>query len=208
MNKFLATAIAAALAAASTASLADTINGGFFINGNLGQSNYRVSKLDWSDRSDTAEAVRFGYTWYNTVDFGVEGGYVNLGKFGYTTEGVDYRWSEAIKGRGLLLGVNGKYRFAGKWFVSARGGWLRSRVTESVNYEIINYFSGLTESSGRNSRSSNDNGWYAGAGVGYDFTPNFSLGVSYDNYHSKAHFGDFNASANVAMYSAFAEYRF
>jgi OOP family OmpA-OmpF porin len=204
MNKFLATAIAAALAAASTASFADTINGGFFINGNLGQSNYRVSKQDWTDRNDFAEAVRFGYTWYNTVDFGVEAGYVNLGELGYKVKGGGYYFKDAIEGRGLLLGVNGKYRFAGKWYVSARGGWMRSHATERLSSN----YPGLPGFGGSESFSSNDNGWYAGAGVGYDFTPNFSLGVNYDNYHSKATFGDFDASANVAMYSAFAEYRF
>ena len=61
------------------------------------------------------------------------------------------------------------------------------------------------------SEKSWNNGWYAGAGVGYDVTKNVSLALNYDNYHVK--YGREGASApqenaNVAAYSASVEYRF
>jgi OOP family OmpA-OmpF porin len=56
--------------------------------------------------------------------------------------------------------------------------------------------------------SSTNGSWYAGAGVGYDLTPDFSLGLSYDNYHSKVGFEGSDATFNTAMFALSAEYRF
>ncbi|MFC5743803.1 outer membrane protein [Dyella tabacisoli] len=206
-KRILMAALAVALAAAATTSFAaDTIDGSFFVNGNLGQSEYRASRHDWSDRSDTAAAVRFGYTWYNTVDFGVEGGYVDLGKLTNKYDALFYNVSQSVKVKGFLLGANGKYRFAGDWYVSAHGGWFGSKTDFQTRVNFPN--------AGASSYSTNDtgNGWYAGVGAGYDFTPNFSLGVNYDNYHAKSNVRIGNVSqditGNVGMYSVFAEYRF
>lgn len=206
-KRILMAGVAVALAATSGTSLAaDTIGGSFFINGNLGQSQYRVSKNDWTHRSDTAVALRFGYVWYNTVDFGVEAGFVNLGKLQYRYDDGAYKTARNLKIRGALVGVNGKYRFAGDWYVSAHGGWFGSRSAFNARESY------RSDSWWRYSAHSTGNGWYAGVGAGYDLTPNVSLGVNYDNYHvkSKFHFygWDQTVSGSVGMYSAFAEYRF
>ena len=44
--------------------------------------------------------------------------------------------------------------------------------------------------------------------MGYDFAPNFSLGLNYDNYHAKAKRGDVSLGGNVGTYMVTAEYRF
>jgi OOP family OmpA-OmpF porin len=46
--------------------------------------------------------------------------------------------------------------------------------------------------------------WYAGAGVGYNITQNFSLGLNYDYYDAKKHGLDLSTD----MVSVSAEYRF
>jgi OOP family OmpA-OmpF porin len=227
-TRILTAGMAVALTIASTVSFgADAITGSFFVNGNIGQSTYHVrpdgyERATSRDRSDTATSVRFGYVWHSTVDFGVEGGYVDLGEafdkyrlfvtpHGPNGQNIFSNVDNRLKVKGFLLGVNGKYRFAGNWFVSAHGGWFRSR----------NIFEGRKDYDqiwGRDafiySKKDNGSSWYGGIGAGYDLTPNFSLGVTYDNYHVKSKYmwyyaSDFRSeSSNVSMYSAFAEYRF
>jgi hypothetical protein len=45
-------------------------------------------------------------------------------------------------------------------------------------------------------------------GVGYDFAPNFSMGLSYDNYHAKAETGLDDIDGNIGVFTLTAEYRF
>lgn len=210
MHKPLATIAAAiAMAAASAAShAADTVNGAFFVNGNLGQSQYRVALADGygvhSDKKDTTYAARFGYVWYNTVDFGVEGGYVDLGEASVSYNDGVTRLRGRLSSKALLAGVNGKYHFGGNhWYVAARGGYLRTRATSHGSYSEPGYYT-------YGSSTYNGNGWYAGASVGYDFTPNFGLGLHYDNYRVKldSYDGLSRSRVNVATFSLGAEYRF
>jgi hypothetical protein len=44
--------------------------------------------------------------------------------------------------------------------------------------------------------------------VGYNFAPNFSLGLNYDNYHAKAKTSLATVDANIGTYTVTAEYRF
>ena len=98
------------------------------------------------------------------------------------------------------IGVTAKYNFHDGWFVTGHGGYLRSRTT-----------AGITVGNVSASEKSWNNGWYAGAGVGYDVTRNVSLALNYDNYHVKNGRGGSDqpqTNANVAAYSASVEYRF
>lgn len=194
MNKHIRmTAIAVVLAAASASAMAAD-GGAFFVNGNLGQSHYHDRGFN-SGNTDTSGAVRFGYDWNaDAWSYGVEGGYVDLGKATgtfytpYGTAGLN------VKTSGWLLGGNGKYRFANHMFVSARLGWFRSTFDGSI--------------SGVGSQSFSGNGGYAGVGLGYDFNRHFSLGVGYDTYHARATVFGIKAKESIGVYSAFAEYRF
>lgn len=205
MQKLLIAAAAAALALASASSVAATTNGAFFANAGVGQSQYHVGRTDGLgyklDEKDTAGAVRFGYIWYNTVDFGIEGGYVDLGKVTSRYLSAGTAENGDITAKGWMLGVNGKYHFARDWFLSARGGWLHSKVDATASYSdstTSQYATG----------SAHGDGWYAGAGVGYDFSPNFSLSLNYDNYHAKAKTDAGSITGNVGTYMFSAEYRF
>ena len=193
MNKRIPmAAIAVALAAVSTSSFAAD-QGAFFINGNLGQSNYHDS--GFTDHTDTSTSVRAGYSWQgSTTDFGVEAGYVDLGKASGSVSANNAIANYSVKGKGPLLGVNFKYKFNNKMFLSARGGWFHSSLDANI--------------SGLGSQSFHGDGGYLGAGVGYDISSHFSLGVSYDDYHARAKIYGVKSGESIGVFSGFAEYRF
>lgn len=194
MNKTLLAAALAVVAVAPFAAKADESNqlDNFFVAGNLGQSNYRLGGV--SDKTDVFQNVRFGWRWNGIV--GAEIGYAYLGK---VKNDFDFA-STSAKPRVGQIGVTGKYNFYNNWFVTGHGGYLRSRTTGAV-----------TVGDATASERSWNNGWYAGAGVGYDITKNVALGINYDNYHIK--YGRDGAqepqtNANVATYSASVEVKF
>jgi len=193
-KQFQVAAIAFALAAASSSSFADE-TGGFFINGNLGQSSYNSGTV--TSNTTFGSTIRGGYSWYSEEwDFGVEAGYVNLGtvRSPLYTVGIP-AITESAKADGPLLGINLKYKFANQWFVSGRLGYLQTTVDTSV-------------SGGFGSYDFHGGGGYGGVGVGYDFTKHFSLGLAYDTYRIKYRVFDVNYSGNVGLSSLFVEYRF
>lgn len=195
MNKILLAAALAVVAAAPFAAQADENNNqldNFYVAGNLGQSNYRLG--GFSDKNDVFQNVRFGWRWNGIV--GAEIGYAYLGKaktdIGSSTFSTKSRVGE--------IGLTGKYNFYQNWFVTGHGGYLRSRGTDEAD---------MGDASFR--QHSWNNGWYAGAGVGYDITKNVALGINYDNYHVKygrAGADEPQANTNVAAYSASVEVKF
>ena len=200
MNKWMyQVAIATPLALGSLGAMAaDT--GGFFINGEVAGSNYDVSNLQ--NNTSTAGAVRLGYLWNaGQVDWGVEGGYVDLGKATgnsyFFIDNAAFPQNVSVKTRGALLGGNVKMYFGdGNWFLSARGGWFHSSTRarfSTGSYSV--------------SDSEDGNGIYAGVGVGYDFTPHAGVALNYDNYQSSAP-GIYDRRFNIGMYGATFEYRF
>lgn len=195
MNKILLAAALAVVAAAPFAAQADENTNqldNFFVAGNLGQSNYRIGGI--SDKTDVFQNVRFGWRWNGIV--GAEIGYAYLGK---AKNDFDFA-SASTKSRLGQIGLNAKYNFYNNWFVTAHGGYLRSRSTAALTVGDVSA-----------SQHSWNNGWYAGAGVGYDITKNVALGISYDNYHVKygrAGAEESQANTNVATYSASVEVKF
>jgi len=165
---------AAGLAAAPAIShAANGDNSGFFINGGVGQSN--LDKGAYND-SDTGYNANIGYRWAinPSVALGVEGGYTDLGSFGWTA------------------GVNGHFNVTPQWYISGRAGLFRADVKGSI--------AGATPVSVDDTSSK----YYAGAGFGYDFSNNVSVGLNYDYY--KVNKNGFNA--NPDLVSVNAEYRF
>ena len=216
MKKLLVAAVAAGLVMASATSAAATKDGGFFINAGVGQAQYHVGHTDGLgyklDEKDTTGALRFGYAWRVAPAFnlGVEGGYVDLGKlvanYHYENAAGDYVLNEHadLGVTGWLAGVNGKFNFAGQWYVSARGGWLRSTGDATYRLNATGYVGDYA------SGNASGDGWYGGVGVGYDLTPDFSLGLNYDNYHAKAKINNAlgTVDSSIGSYTFTAEYRF
>lgn len=188
-------AFAVVLAAASTSSFAAD-PGAFFINGNLGQSNFHDHE-DFNDsNTDTSATLRAGYYWQSdVVDFGVEAGYASMGTAKGSLLGPNLStFNFAAKVTGPLAGATIKYKFQNKMFLSARAGYFGSTIKLSGD--------------GFGSQSKSEGGSYIGAGVGYDITPQFSLGVNWDEYRARASFYGIGTKLGITSISGFAEYRF
>jgi opacity protein-like surface antigen len=216
----LSVAAAAALSFASFGACASSE--GAFVGINGGRTNYDISHADFHDKSDTAFGAVVGYRW--AVDrpfyFGVEAGYVDLGKITSHYEvsqpfynyqgptGLDtYKEKDELKGRAVLIGANGKWELPHHWTITARLGVAHShtsydvKANETIDEQVVQ--------SEKFHDSSNDNGIYAGLGFGYDFTKNFGVTVNYDNYSLKAEgITDDKRTVNVGVWGAAAEFRF
>lgn len=210
MNKLALTAVAAALAFSpllSQAAHADDAStptstnwqDNFFVAGQLGQTQFR--NADLSHNNSVFQNVRFGWRWNGLV--GPEIGYVYLGRPKSDVYG-DGSTSLSLKPRAATIGVNAKYNFYQNWFVTAHAGYLRAE----------NKFA-LTSGGAENRYTTWNNGLYAGLGVGYDLTKNFSVGLNYDDYRlqsgngtSANYVGAGHDRTNIAAYSASVEYRF
>lgn len=202
MNKLFLTATVAALLASpllsQTARADDNSNGNpdqlqnFYVAGNLGQTQNRSTDM-FEHNNSVFQNVRFGWRWNDYV--GPEVGYVYLGR----PKTAYYGGETSLKSRAATVGVNGKYNIDGSpWFVTGHAGYMRS----------MSYL-GATYGDAEAREKSWNNGWFAGAGVGYDLTRNVSLAVNYDNY--RLQYGrptDGQDRSNVAAFSGSLEYRF
>jgi OmpA-OmpF porin, OOP family len=194
----LGIAVASAVPVTCFAASTDTTNtdqlDNFYVAGNLGQTQYRTS-YQISHRDSVFQNLRVGWRWNGII--GTELGYAYLGR---RKNAGDFGES-SVNARAATLGLNAKYNFYDRWFLTAHGGYLRSQRTNTATDYVIDRSSRYT--------SWND-GWYGGVGLGYDVTPNVSLALNYDNYHLQyGHSGDtFSDKVNVAAYSASVEYRF
>jgi len=188
-NALFAIALASAGLAAlpATSHAADT--SGFFINGSVGQSN--LSKGAYDD-DDTGYTANVGYRWAlsPSVLLGVEGGYTDLGSI-QPKSGAGVLGDAELSG--FNLGVNGHFNVTDNWYVSGRTGFFRADVKGG-------YFDGVVPVRVDDTA----NKWYAGAGFGYDFNNNFSVGLNYDYYEASKN----NLDLNSDLISVSAEYRF
>ena len=191
-NALLAIAVTAAglCAVPLTSHAAD--QSGFFINGSVGDSN--VDKGVYND-DDVGFTGNVGYRWAvaPNVLLGVEGGYSDLGKWSPSSR-YDGLGIPDAKLSGWNLGVNGHFNVTENWYISGRLGWfdgdLKGGYLDSMGAPV------------RVDETSSD--WYGGAGFGYDFSNNFSVGLNYDYYKASKN----NLEINPNLFSVSAEYRF
>ncbi|MBZ0134624.1 MAG: porin family protein, partial [Rhodanobacter sp.] len=93
---------------------------------------------------------------------------------------------------GWTVGANARLDMTPNWYLSGRAG-LYSWTGHGMNNDVNPI-----------RKSLDDNSWYAGAGIGYNITPQLSVGVNYDYFDaSKDH-----VNLSTDMVSASAEYRF
>jgi len=189
------TLFAIALASASLATLPAVTHAadgaaGAFVNGNVGQSN--LDKGLYND-DDIGYGVNVGYRWALSPTFalGLEGGYTDLGKFDaknrYSSLGVS---RASVKG--FTAGVNGHFNITPQWYLSGRAGLFRADTKGWTNEAVPNYV------------DDNSTKWYAGAGFGYDFSNNFSVGLNYDYFKTDKN----QLKLDPDLVSVSAEYRF
>ncbi|HVI56854.1 MAG TPA: outer membrane beta-barrel protein [Luteibacter sp.] len=218
MEKRLLTAAAAAVLSLASFG-AQAANEGTFIGINGGRADYDINHTGFQDKNDTAFGAVVGYRW--AVDrpfyFGVEAGYVDLGKISskYSYGGITYGETDAfkLKGKAVLVGANGKWELPHHWTITARLGLAHSRTTYDIRSDLYqrgpNGIDTTPYATLKSHNTSTDNGIYAGVGFGYDFTPNFGVAVNYDNYSLKAqNITDDKRTVNVGVWGASAEFRF
>lgn len=200
-NTALAIALASiGLFAIPSLSHADSTNG-FFINGNVGQSNLSNGAYD---DSDTGYGANFGYRWAVAPSalIGIEGGYTKLGSFG-TKDRYNGLGITNADVKGWNLGVNGHFNLNENWYVSGRAGLFHASTRgEFINSMVVNPDGSTVY--GITHVDDTSNKWYAGAGFGYDFNNNFSVGLNYDYYKASKNGLDFGPD----LVSVSAEYRF
>lgn len=185
---------------------------GSFINGNLGSASVKSGLLDGND---TSYGINAGYRWAVSPDtlIGFEAGYVDLGTYSALTT-ISFNQLAGIDGppaqieivpaslstrmRGWTIGANGRFNLSPKWYVGGRAGFLRASAGSRLRYT-------RSDDSVLDNRYTYDaDGWYVGAGFGYNFRNNFSAGLDYDYYKVEKYILDFNAG----VVSVSGEYRF
>lgn len=193
-NTVLTIAIAAAGFMALPAAHAADNQNGFFVNGNVGWAD--VSENVYND-SDTGFGFNAGYRWAfsPSVLIGVEGGYADLGKFSPKSfYANDPYFFNNGKVSGWTLGIDGHFNVSDNWYISGRTGWFNAEIEGSylASPDLVVDVNGST------------NDWYVGAGFGYDFSNNFSVGMNYDYYQAEKN----NVKLNPSIWSVSAEFRF
>jgi len=220
MKQFgLVAAAAMALATISTSAAAAT--GQFFVDGGIGRSSYALwyGQND-NDKTDWATSIRAGYLWHSVVDYGVELGYADLGQevnrydFVHNFGGARMRDSTAVNG--WLLGGRLEYTVGRSWYLMARGGWFRPRVTqESASWYVespppfFHTVSGYDHE--QNSFNTGSHGYY-GLGIGYSISAQWRVGLNYDHYDLGSVYTYYSShdtpSSHVKTYSASVQFRF
>ncbi|HEV7776912.1 MAG TPA: porin family protein [Luteibacter sp.] len=203
MKKILfSAAIAASLSCASLAAQAAD-NAGLFVSGQVGQAHYDIGG-GFGDHGTTYGGT-IGYRWAVEPPFyfGLETGFVDLGKLSQTSYPYGsqaYPEKDKLRAQAVILGVNGRWALASQWYITARAGTMHSHSEYKAD---VTYPGGEA----RDRFTSDDNGLYAGVGVGYDITRKFSLGLTYDYYSLKAD-KIIDGNTSVSVLSVAAEVRF
>jgi len=212
MQKVLLSAAATAAFSLTSFSAAAVTQQGAFIGINGGSSHYSLNhyNTNFNDYNDTAFGAVAGYRWVVDRPFalGVEAGYVDLGQLKAGQGYISYSYEDKYKGQALLLGVNGKWDLPHGFTITARGGFAHSRTKLGERVTYNNYYNN-TYPTDHYHETSNDNGFYAGVGFGYDFSENIGVTLTYDYYGLKAHdiTGDHH-TIDVGVTGAALEYRF
>ena len=191
---------AAGLMAIPTLSQAADGNGGFFINGSIGDASTNEGEYD---DSDTGYQFNGGYRWAFSPEFafGIEGGYTDLGSYSpndivIINPGPILTLQDA-ESNGWTLGVNALWGLGESWYISGRTGIYFADIKGD-------YISNTVGSAGIARVDDSSDDWYAGLGFGYNFSNNFGLGLSYDWYNAGAD----HLNLNAEMFSVTGEFRF
>ena len=151
---------------------------------------------------DVAGGVKGGYRFAINPEtsLGVEVGYVYLGRTDarglYTQNFAAYNGDNAkSKLQGATAGLDLRYNFSPKWYGELRGGAFFAKgeglTNDKFNPQSVRF---------------NSTNYYAGAGVGYNITPQWSVGLNYDYYQASD--SDKNIHLPTNLYTVSAEYRF
>lgn len=150
---------------------------GWYLDGDLGVSYTNKGPYNGSNY---AGGLTGGYRWAVSPELsvGAEAGYVYLGKQDARNSYRDAFYANGQSGktrsnlRGATLGGALRWNFVPAWYITLRGGLFDA------------HGSGLSDSSDQPVRRSYSNnlGYYAGVGTGWDINDHWSVGVNYNYY--------------------------
>jgi OmpA-OmpF porin, OOP family len=128
------------------------------------------------------------------TSIGVEAGYQYLGQV--DARGASGDSSLRSKLYGPTLGANLRYNFTPNWYGEVRGGAFYAQGQ------------GLTDSANPSYQRFDRTRYYAGVGVGYNITQNWSVGVNYNYYDGTSKGGNHGVQLQTNAVTVAAEYRF
>lgn len=187
--------------------------GGVFVAGNLGSTSFDRGSIDGSD---TSYGVSAGYRWVVRPEalIGFDVGYMDFGRFSVPfvvtsitpldptgtppPDPVTVTSSVRTDVTGRTLGANGRFNPSPNWFFSGRVGFIRTRVVSRVP-TFQSDGSIVKERLGYDA-----DGWYVGAGIGYDLSSHLGIGINYDYYSARK----YGTKVDPGVVSLSGEYRF
>lgn len=190
------------------------VAGNFYVVGSAGQSDFDINKspidsaltsagaTNLSSNTDTkgsAYKLQLGYQ-INPY-FGIEGGYIDLGKASYTASATQGNANVEWKAKGFNLSAVGTYPINDKFSIFGKVGTIRSKVDANASGTIV--------SVGALSASASANKWNLtyGAGAGYTLSKQFGIRVEYERF-DKLGDSDKTGKSDVNLISAGIVYSF
>jgi OOP family OmpA-OmpF porin len=181
----------------------------WYIGGNIGQSRAKIDDASISaglpgttsiDDNDTDTAYKlFGGYQFNK-NFAVEGGYFNLGEFGYTATTVPAGTLNGnIKLQGLNIDAVGMLPLADKFSVFGRLGLIYAQAKDDFSS------TGAVATPLDPNPSKNAANYKFGLGAQYDFTPSLGMRLEAERYRVDDAIGN---TGDVDLYSVGLVYRF
>lgn len=172
-----------------------TAQQGWYVSADAGYGN--VSKGPYDDGKFVG-GVKGGYRFAINPEtsLGVEVGYQWLGRLSPQSQYANQvAGNSKSKLRGSTAGLDLRYNFTPSWYGELRGGLFYAQgegITNGPNPEF---------------RQFDRTKYYAGAGVGYNLSQNWSMGVNY-NYYAGSSNGEQRVQLATNVYTLNAEYRF
>lgn len=188
--------------------------GDFYVVGSIGQSDANISKSQLDndlvnagatnlssnlDNKGTAYKLLAGYQ-YNQY-FGIEGGYIDLGKAKYSATATEGTARADVKATGWAISAVGTLPINDSFSVFAKLGTIRAKVeaTASVSVPALGTFEGSADATN----------WKTTYGVGatYNFNKQIGLRAEYERFQK---LGDDNntGKSNVDLISAGLVFKF
>jgi len=187
---------AAALASACvwTMSPAAAVEPGAFVTAGVAHARNDVGLFQ---ADTTTWRVGAGYRWAitPTIAVGFEVGYADLGTvlqyFGtFATPTGPSLIPIRFGAKGPTIGIDARFDLAPAWYVGARVGAQRANYSLRPRPFMM--------------PAADETGWYAGARIGHDIGPAWSLALAYDRVHVGFGAGDIDSD----QWGVQAEYRF
>jgi len=195
----LATASFAAVPAVFAQDATQNAQQGWYVGANAGYG--QVDRGPY-DNGGGAGGIKGGYRFAINPDtsLGAEVGYQFLGRASaqgsYTNNFAGYNGNNAkSKLQGATAGLDLRYSFSPNWYGEVRGGAFFAKgqglTDDRTNPQAVRFDSTR---------------YYAGAGVGYNITQQWSVGLNYDYFDGSQ--SDKNIHLPTNLYSLSAEFRF